>query len=97
MGRLAFGLFLFIQVVEVAEPLVHGFDVGQKLIAVLEVILPKTDRAQNRPISEPRLVSGLAFVSRVKPRNTDRGHAVCGVRMGIRPVMNAARPAVQVG
>jgi hypothetical protein len=36
-----FGLFLFIQVVEVAEPLVEALRGGKKLIAVSEVILPQ--------------------------------------------------------
>ena len=87
------GLVLSVEVVEVAEELVKAVHGGQELVAVAEVVLAElaghvAERLQEvgdgrdpRPAG-PRVLPGSPTFS-------------SPVRIGLWPVMKAARPAVQ--
>ena len=86
-------LLLRVQVVEVAEELVEAVARGQHFVAVAEVVLAElaghvTLRFEQRGDGRVLLLHALGAPGRptlVRP-----------VRMGDWPVMNAARPAVQL-
>ena len=87
-------LLLGVEVIEIAIPLVEAMDSGQELIAVAQVVLAELGGRIALRFQTPRPASGLpSGYQSVEP---GMPMVVSPVLRGICPVMNAARPAVQL-
>jgi hypothetical protein len=86
-------LLLGIEVVEVAEELVEAVGRGQVLVAVAQVVLAELASDVAQRLEQVAMVGSSGCRPRVAPGSPT---LVSPVRMGAWPVMNAARPAVQL-
>ena len=96
LGRVVveLGLLLGVEVVEVAEELVEAVHGRQELVAVAEVVLAELPGGVARAPSGRWRSSGSSARSPMSAPGIPT--LVRPVRYGFWPVMNAARPAVQL-
>ena len=88
-----FGFLFGVEVIQVAEELVKAVHRGQVLVAVAEVVLAKLARGVALRLER----GGDRRVLACRPNGAPgRPTLVRPVRYGFWPVMNAARPAVQL-
>ena len=90
---LVLGLFLGIEVIEIAEELVKAMHGGQELVAVALVVLAELTGGIALRLQD-RCHGHVGFLPALGAPGTPT--LVMPVRSGLLPPMNAARPAVQL-